>query len=205
MKEKSVIIFLQIVFFCSLLNSCRQAIEEQELIYFPEGTSWKEIMTDPFYPQFYKIFQFTVKGDTIIKGNNFQKVFVNGKLQPVFYLSERGDKIYYYDNSLSQVLLAYDFKWEIGMPISVFCVEEQKFHIVDSIREIHKIRLEDYKVYEYIKFPDHYYIKTIGYINQPLFPYLMHYEKIGYNINILNFERNRCEIYRDHTFDSYWE
>ena len=35
--------------------------------------------------------------------------------------------------------------------------------------------------------------------------YLMHYEKIGYNINILNFEQNRCEIYRDHTFDSYWE
>jgi|GEM_PF-5486257 len=33
----------------------------------------------------------------------------------------------------------------------------------------------------------------------------MHYEKIGYNINILNFERNRGEIYRDHTFDSYWE
>jgi len=28
----------------------------------------------------------------------------------------------------------------------------------------------------------------------------MHYEKIGYNINILNFEQNRCEIYRDHTF-----
>ena len=25
------------------------------------------------------------------------------------------------------------------------------------------------------------------------------------DINILNFERNRCEIYRDHTFDSYWE
>lgn len=61
------------------LSGCGNDREEYEYIYYPEGTSWKEIVTDPFRPFFYQIYLYTVREDTIIKGDEYRKVYVNGK------------------------------------------------------------------------------------------------------------------------------
>lgn len=38
------------------LSGCGNDREEYEYIYYPEGTSWKEVVTDPFRPFFYQIY-----------------------------------------------------------------------------------------------------------------------------------------------------
>lgn len=76
------------------LSGCGNDREEYEYIYYPEGTSWKEIVTDPFRPFFYQIYLYTVREDTIIKGVEYRKVYVNGKKNAVFYLHEQGKQIF---------------------------------------------------------------------------------------------------------------
>lgn len=187
------------------LSGCGNDREEYEYIYYPEGTSWKEIVTDPFRPFFYQIYLYTVREDTIIKGDEYRKVYVNGKKNAVFYLHEQGKQIFYYDKSIPKPLLVYDFEWKIGKPVSAFLVDDRSFHIIDTIRQISREKLSLHQEYKYIDTPLGRYVNSIGFVDQSLFPYSMSKAREGFIIKTIYFERGENEIFSNHNYDYLWQ
>lgn len=145
-----LLLFFMIIF---CFSACKQDKEEYEPIYYPEGVSWKEIVTDPARPFFYQVYQYVVRGDTIIDGEEYKKVYVNGKEDAVFFIHERGKQVFYYDESISSPILVYDFNWEIGGAVSAYLIDDKRFHTINIIRKINRIKLSEYQIYEYIDIP----------------------------------------------------
>lgn len=196
------LLLFSMIFFC--FSACKRDKEEYAPIYYPEGTSWKEIVTDPTRPFFYQIYRYDVREDTIIDGDEYKKVYVNAKKDAVFFLHEKGKQVFYYDNSIPSPIVAYDFNWKIGCTVSAYFIDDNRFYTIDTIRKINRIKLTEHQVYEYIDTSQGRCINTIGFVDQPLFPYSINHLRCGYVTKIMVFERERSEIYRNHDFDYLW-
>ena len=81
----------------------------------PVGTTWQyKVATIPFSPFqdscVVEVIQLKVVKDTIFQGVNYKKVEQRYRQQvSYYYVYEQGGKIYYYDTSVNNFLLLYDF------------------------------------------------------------------------------------------------
>ena len=164
MKAK---IFITIPVFCSIFITLR--LQAQEYEYIPlvnEEHVWSycdvwRVGYDE-YSLFYSHFQ--MKGDTIIHGVSYKKVYNDCSANPTNYeaaIREENKKVYVVRSNEQQEKLTYDFSWEIGDCILIDDNCYWEISKIDMVEIDGKLR----------KRFDNYIIEGIGVLNNNFFLY----------------------------------
>ena len=148
---------------------------------FSKKSSWKEITTNLFDSTFFEINTFSIKGDTIIEGKCYSKIYVNNKYYSAFRETE-DNRIYIYwkDEYPSGEYLTYDFDWYPGKKLYKHYPNPSTGEIDSAVlvtlgNNIDSIQLLDGKYYQYVKignsqFGPEMLIKGIGDTFYPFCP-----------------------------------
>jgi len=168
-----------IIIILLLLSTTIQAQTKEPT--FSKKSSWKEITTNLFDSTFFEINTFSIKGDTIINGKNYSKIYANNKYYSAFRETE-DNRIYIYwkDEYPSGEYLTYDFDWYPGKKLYKHYPNPSTGEI-DSVvlvtlgNNIDSIQLLDGKYYQYVKignsqFGPEMLIKGIGDTFYPFSP-----------------------------------
>lgn len=162
--------------------------------YFPVGTTWTEVVTNPCgdVGARYDLFTYTVGCNVTVDGKSYRLVYCNGE-NAQRAIREEGQKVFLYDFGVGEECLAWDFDWAQGKEVC-----HETFYWTDcceTLTEIKSMTLADGSHGDYIERGDgEMVIQGIGYTGG-IFSECYPFGSDGSKTELLSFIRDGMELY----------